>query len=279
MVLQPSDFVLLKINWNLKVQSIEETATDLNLGLDSFVFIDDNPVERELVKTNLPAVKVLDALSAETWLSIERMLNFSNTSDTDEAQKRTDMYRGQMDRKEVLNKDYDYPAMMSTLELKATFGLAKKKNLSRLNELVNRTNQFNTTTIRYSKTELQDLFENDNYRIYITELSDKFSDLGIVGAVIIERKEDTAIFNSFIMSCRAMGFGLEQLMLRLVLDTEKKAKKYVGRFFSTDRNDPAKDLYSRNGFQFLSDEEWKLEDKNAFPDRPPWFDTKLDAKL
>ncbi len=271
MVLQPSDFVLLKINWNLKVQSIEEAANELNLGLDSFVLIDDNPVERELVKSQLPLVKTLDSLDPATWSSIKRMLNFPNTSDTEESRKRTEMYRGQAKRQNVLNKNYDYPSMMSMLQLKAKFCLAQKQNLNRIFELLNRTNQFNTTTIRYSKSEIRNLFQSKSHRIYITELADKFSDLGIVGLVIIEQKADTSIFDSFIMSCRAMGFGLEQLMLRLVLESDKNSNKFIGRFIPTDRNTPAKDLFSGNGFQPLSSNEWFLEDPNSWPEKPPWF--------
>jgi FkbH-like protein len=271
MGLAPSDFVLLKINWNLKVQSIAEAAQELDLGLDSFVLIDDSPAERALVRRELPAVRALDATDAATWRSLERLLGFPNTGQTEEARARTALYRSQAERREARLNTVDYPAMMDSLRLVARFGRAVARDLDRIAELVQRTNQFNTTTIRYSKPELQQLLVSPAHAIYVSDLEDKFGKLGLVVVTIVARVDDTAIVEGFVMSCRAMGFGLEHLVLRLVLDGEREAHRFVGRFVPTDRNAPARSLFQDAGFVQVSDTEWELPSTAARLDLPTWI--------
>ena len=271
MTLQPSDFALMKINWNPKVQSIREAADVLDLGVDSFVFIDDNPAERELVRSQIPAVCVLDAQDPSTWCSLERLLCFPNTRQTEEARARTEMYRTQAARREALVHAFDYPAMMASLGMTARFGQASVRELDRVSELIQRTNQFNTTTIRYSKAELQGLLQSPNHAIYFADVSDKFGNLGVVAVVIVERRDNDVIFDSFVMSCRAMGFGLEHLMLRLVMDSEKEASRFLGRFIPTDRNSPASNLYAEAGFLQIADREWIMDADAVWPEVPSWF--------
>ena len=271
MTLQPSDFALLKINWNPKVQSIREAADVLDLGVDSFVFIDDNPAERELVRTQIPDVRVLDAQDPYTWRSLERLLAFPNTRQTEEARARTEMYRTQAARREALVHAFDYPTMMASLGMTTRFGRASVRELDRVSELIQRTNQFNTTTIRYSTSDLQSFLQSPSHTIYFGDVSDKFGNLGIVAVVIVERRDNDMIFDSFVMSCRAMGFGLEHLMLRLVMDSEKEASRFVGRFIPTDRNSPASNLFAEAGFLQVADREWIIDADATWPEVPSWF--------
>ena len=272
--IKEDDFVLTKINWNLKVQSIDEAASELNLGLDSFVLLDDNPVERELVAKHLPMVKVMDSLDDNTWISLKRMLNFPNTGNTEEDGKRTAMYRAQAQRKIVLGKKYDYASMMKMLALKVKFGLAQERHLHRIHELLSRTNQFNATTIRYGKNDIAEMFQDENCAIYTFELEDKFGALGIVGLIIVKRNYQDRVFDSFIMSCRAMGFALEQLMLRLALEKEYEAGglHFIGKIDETERNMPVRDIYASNGFIPAGNNQWINRDKETWPDRPEWFE-------
>lgn len=271
MILAPSDFVLLKINWDLKAKSIASAAQELDLGLNSFVLIDDNPVERELVKNELPSVQTMDANNPYTWRSLERLLEFPNTRSTNEAKNRTAMYREQAQRREAQNQEFDYPTMMASLELKASFGHAKAKDLDRVTELIQRTNQFNTTTIRYSRTDIQQFLESPIHQVYVAELSDKFGKLGIVGVVIVSLNQDEATIDSFVMSCRAMGFGLEQLMLSRILTQGDRQTAFIGKYIQTDRNTPAMGLYQENGFQRKDDTTWRLEPSDPRPKPPDWF--------
>jgi FkbH-like protein len=272
MTLKPSDFVLHKIGWELKVQSISDSARELDLGLESFVFIDDNPVERELVHRQFPMISSLDPADPICARWLERMLQFPNTRATEEARTRTEMYRNQSLRREALRQPFDYPSMMAGLGLTVRFRRAADPDLDRVVELVQRTNQFNTTTIRYSQQALEGLLKSNHHAVYVAALSDKFGSSGLVCVSIIERDRNDRIFSSFVMSCRAMGFQLERLVLRLVIDAESAdAARFVGRFLPTSRNTPCKDFFSTNGFSPRDDHDWILEPDAARPEKPTWF--------
>ena len=269
--LSPEDFVLLKINWGLKVESVRQAAQELDLGLDSFVFIDDNPVERDLMTRELPKVRTLDATDPTTWRWVERLLVFPNTRDTDEARTRTELYKQQVSRREEMSKGFDYGAMMHSLGLEVEFGRARASDLARLAELVQRTNQFNTTTIRYTREQLSSLLKRDDHRVYVGSLRDKFGDLGLVASAIVRDGPGERIIESFVMSCRAMGFQLELLVLRLVLTTEGRTQPVVGRFVPTDRNAPAAELFSSQHFLSRGPTEWVLATDAMLPEAPDWF--------
>jgi FkbH-like protein len=271
MRLKPSDFAALKISWNMKVDAIREAAHELDLGLDSMVLIDDNPAERSLVQENLPGVQVLDGGDERTWGALRHMLQFPNTKTTEEARTRTTMYQQQVARRALLAKPMDVATMMAGLCLKADFRRARRGDLDRIAELVQRTNQFNTTTIRYSKQDLESILLNPSYSVYVTSLSDKFGHLGLVAVAIIERRGEDAVFESLVMSCRAMGMQLERLLIRLVFDSEREANRFIGRFVQTDRNTPASRVFAESGFQATGEAEWRFERGTAAPPRPAWF--------
>jgi FkbH-like protein len=264
MELKADDFVLHKISWELKAQSLRQAA-------DSFVLIDDNPAERELVRTQLPAVTTLDATDPHTWQSVERVLRFANTKNTEEARHRTELYRRQALRREALSAQFDYPQMMTALQLEARFAPATPDDIERVAELVQRTNQFNTTTTRYTRQQLEALLVSETHHVYVATLADKFGALGLVAAAIVRREGGDATFESFVMSCRAMGFQLEQLVVALVLDAEHDAERFVGRFIATDRNTPALNLYRDCGFRALGGGIFeRLRNQTALV-RPAWF--------
>lgn len=275
MQLSKDDFVLHKINWDLKVKSIADAVDELNIGMDSIVFVDDNPVEMDLVVNEFSDITVLDANDKNTWADLELMMKFPNTKETEESRKRTEMYRQAFERKKSLQKkEYDYPKMMATLKLKSQFRQANPSDLDRIFELVNRTNQFNTTTIRYRKDDLKEMMKNENFRIFTATLEDKFGNLGIVLVVILELKDDTAFINSFIMSCRAMGFALENQILNLLMDKSLHGKgSLIGVYRETDRNTPCSSLYKNNHFTKINDEEWLCSIKdNCERDSIDWIE-------
>lgn len=272
MLLREEDFVVQKISWEPKVNSIRQIAAELDLGMDSFILLDDSPEEREFVRSQLPKVTSLDSQAPFSWRSLERMLQFPNTRQTEEARSRTELYRSQVRRKEALTQQLDdTSAMMTALDLHVKFGTACPNDLDRVSELVHRTNQFNTTTIRYPKTKLDSLMRSTGYAIYVAEMSDKFGSLGIVAVVVIERKQETVFIESFVMSCRAMGFGLEQLVLLRLLDQETQASRFVGRIIPTDRNGPVMFLFSQAGFASHGDTEWVWNRGMPTPSAPEWF--------
>lgn len=279
MHLKPEDFALLKISWNLKAQGISEAAAELDLGIDSFVLIDDSAQERELVTSQHPKVRALDPTKPGTWTSLERLMRFPNTRDTEESRQRTAMYRAQAERRREqaeAGEKMDYPSMMASLGLRVKFGRATPKELDRLTELVQRTNQFNTTTIRYTKNELASLMSSAEHGVYTAEVVDKFGSFGTVAVIILSRKADEITIDSFVMSCRAMGFGLEQAFLRLVLDEEKQARRAFGRFVPTDRNQPCARVFADNGFRSADENNWLLDHGDDRPVVPAWI--AVDAR-
>ena len=272
MILKQEDFVSLKINWNPKTQSIAEIANELNLGMDSFLFIDDNPIERELVTKEFPIVKVLNPDKDDTWLQLGYMLDFPNTANTDVSQNRTNIYKSQAKRKKLTTSyNGDMDLIMSNLELEIKFGLAKGNDVDRVCELVQRTNQFNTTAIRYRKENLLKIIESDKESIYVAELSDKFGKLGIVLVAITMRESGgKLIFNNYVMSCRAMGFGLESKVLELIMEKEKDSHVFIGKYIPTDRNEPVAKLFQSLNFK-ESNDGWVLDSKDKLADTPGWF--------
>jgi FkbH-like protein len=265
------DFVLHKVGWNQKAQSIEESASQLDLDPASFVLIDDNPAERALVGEHLPQVTALDPADPFTWRALELMLQFPNTRGTAEAARRTEAYREQAARREAISGQIDYEQMMASLSLEAAFGRARSEDLDRVHELVARTTQFNTTTLRRSRAELAAFLEASDRTAYVASLLDKFGDLGIVGVVLVTRDGHELVFDSVIMSCRAMGFGLETVLLRAAIDAEPAAQRALGRYLPTDRNCPCAGLFAGAGFTQISDREWSLELSGELPEIPSWL--------
>ncbi len=275
MVLKQDDFVLHKISWNQKTQSVGEAAQQLNLGLDSFAVIDDNPAERALIADRFPQVALLDPGEPDTWSAIEFMLSFPNTRQTEESAARTALYREAALRREALVAELDYPEMMASLGLRASWSPAREKDLSRVHELLARTNQFNTTTKRRSLAELRELTKSPQHRVFVFTLGDRFGDLGVVGVVILECAGEALVFDSVVMSCRAMGFGLESLLVRAPLDHMLAAggrrSDARGLFVPTERNEPSAGLFSQCGFVLDGDGQWLLRSGDALPEVPEWL--------
>lgn len=271
MELDERDFVLHKVSWNQKAQSIDEAAQQLDLSPDSFVLLDDNPAERELVSVCLPGVRTLDPDDPATWRWLKWMFEFPNTRRTAEAARRTEMYREAAQRRNSLSANLDYEAMMSSLQLSATFGRARRGDLDRLHELLARTNQFNTTTRRHSKADLLAMIDDERRRVYVSSLADKFGSLGIVGVVIVERLGPDIGLDSVVMSCRAMGFGLEYMLLRATLDAELPWQRAIGSYITTARNNPCAELFSSAGFTHDGDGIWVLDAESGLPDLPSWL--------
>jgi FkbH-like protein len=271
MTLKPEDFVVQKISWNTKVQSIQEVAQQLDLGVDSFVLLDDNPVERDLVSSQLPKVRTLDSTDASAWWAVDLLQRFPNTKATEESRRRTEIYREQALRREALASDVDYPAMMASLGLKVRFGPARQKDLDRVTELVQRTNQFNTTTVRYPKAQLHQLMADPARRVYVAQLDDKFGSIGLVAVAIMTVNGAEAVFDSFIMSCRAMGFRLEHAMVRLAMDTLPDVQRFTGLFVPTDRNSPSAGLWKDCGFAPSDPEGTWTARRDSVPAVPGWL--------
>jgi FkbH-like protein len=272
MRLEPDDFVLHKISWRSKPECAAEAVQELDLAPSAFLLLDDNPAERALVTENVPGVRPLDPADPFAWRTLRRWLDSPSTKQTPEALKRTEIYREAAERRRALSAGIDYGSMLASLELIATVRDATRDDLERLLELVQRTNQFNTTTRRRSRSELVELLESGHHRVIVAGLRDRFGDLGIVGVVIVDySRPGSADIDSFVMSCRAMGFGLEYLVLNEVTSASPELV-WMGAFVPTDRNGPAAGLYPGAGFTPGSNGRvWTLRPDADRPQRPTWF--------
>jgi len=266
LLLTQEDFALLQISWQPKVESILIAAHELNLGMDSFIFIDDNHHERSMVENELPQISCLDATKPNTWSELEALLSMPFFKKTDESKKRTEMYRQEKKRKAAVKDQSDLSAMLSKLGLIFKKTINNKKYVSRLQELAERTNQFNTTTIRYTQKEILEAINNPVWVVMEFNLKDQFGDLGIVGLMIINIENKVARIDSLIMSCRAMGFGLENQMLFEVMNLvdELLLDGIQGKYIPSDRNAPCSQIYDGMGFKKDEAGQWYLSRTN-FP--------------
>lgn len=239
-VLVMDDFIVFRANWDPKHLNIGKIAEDINLGLDSFVFIDDNPAEREIVRSQLPEVCVPEIGNdvIEFIDHIDKNGYFEPALLHEDDVNRNKFYKENAIR-ETHHKNYlDYDEFLMSLAMKAEINRFKPIYHDRITQLINKTNQFNLTTRRYAISEIEQIAKNPEYIKIYGKLEDKFGDNGLV-SIIIGRIEDEILYiDLWLMSCRVLKRNLEYAMFdQLVAESQKHdVKKIVGYYFRTQRN-------------------------------------------
>jgi len=256
MLLSWEDFSATRINWQAKSQNLIKIAQELNIGRDSLVFFDDNPVEREEVRINAPEVKVIEV--PDQPVSFPGTLFASGFFDTPtlsaEDASRAAQYKEESHRKELIRQSASLDEFLQNLDMSLTIGEAGPETIGRIAQLVNKTNQFNLTTRRYSPAELQAMTDADDVAIRWYRLADRFGDSGLIAVSIVRYANDTATIDSLLMSCRVMGRQVERAV---VSDVEKQAaqrqcRELLGLYVPTDRNSIVAELYDNCGFSKLA---------------------------
>lgn len=260
MLLRKNSFVSEKINWNDKSSNIKEMETELNLTEGAFVFIDDNPVEREVVNGQRPDVLIpefpvdttdLVDMAEKLYINV-----FKSLSLTDEDKAKTQMYQTEAKRKAIQSSTLDLDDYIKVLEMRADIHLMCDEELERVHQLCNKTNQFNLTTKRYTQKEISDMLADVRYDIFTISSSDKFGDNGLVGVAICERKEKAVVIDTFLMSCRVMGRKLENVIIsELVKYYKGQYNTMIGLFVQTKKNIPVVKKYDELGFAVVSEDE------------------------
>jgi len=254
MVLKKEHFACMKINWNDKVSNIQEISHELNFGLENFVFIDDDPINRELMKSTLPQVLTIDFPKdpSNYVKALEDMNYFNVLKITDEDKKRGKMYTQQKERKDFEKLTPNLQDFLKNMELKVTIKEADKFSIPRISQLILKTNQFNLTTKRYQLEDVQKFSEDDNVLIGCVQVEDKFGDNGITGAFIVH-KDGTKewVLDTFLLSCRVMGREIEKSILAYII---KKAKdnnvnKIKAEYIPTQKNKPIENFLPNCGFK------------------------------
>ncbi|MFF7656644.1 HAD-IIIC family phosphatase [Streptomyces sp. NPDC007983] len=250
MTLREDDFVRIIANWLPKHENIVRLAQDLNLGVDSLVFVDDSPFECGLVRRELPDVAVV-GLDRDPALHVERLLCdgwFTVREMTGEDEKRATRYRDELVRKDFLDTFSSLDDYLR--ELKVRVRLTALVDVDRVSQITLRTNQFNLTTRRLQPAEVRAWAEDPDGQVLAVHVSDRFGDSGLVGAVLTRREGDVLHIDNFLLSCRVFSRGVETACLSAVLGHAKMtgAQAVTATYRPTAKNTKVKDFYPRGGF-------------------------------
>ncbi len=270
MVLRRDDFAVFVANWNDKASNLRRIADDLNLGLDALVFFDDNPAERALVRAELPMVAVPEVPDDPAYFvrTLEDAGYFEAVSFTSDDLSRAQQYQDNGRRVQAMESATDMDSFLRSLSMTLTIGRVDAQSLPRVTQLINKTNQFNVTTRRYSEAELQAFVgEPANIALHF-RLADRFGDSGLI-AVVLARPDtpERYVVDTLLMSCRVLGRGVELAVLNalVALAGQHGARELLGEYLPTARNGMVADLYPRLGFAPMSRDEgsgatrWSLQ--------------------
>ena len=258
MVLKREHFSAMRINWQDKVSNIRDMADELNIGLDSMVFIDDNPAERELVKQMLPQVEVPDFPDKPHQLMpffkslVERY--FRIYAVTDEDRLKTQQYRANAMRRSQQARFADLDSYLESLSMQLDIIPADEHNLPRIAQMTQKTNQFNLTTRRYSEADVQQRID-EGWRIYCMSVKDRFGDNGITGTVFLEPLDwDKMGIDSLLLSCRVLGKGLEDAFIASIFNQLRLegVRRIVADYLPTAKNGQTANFYDRLGMNCVS---------------------------
>lgn len=257
MPLRLDDFAAWRINWDPKNSNIEAIAKELNIGLNSLVFIDDNPVECELILQMMPDVKTVNlppdpALYADL---LHSMYEFDKLKLTEEDRQKTRQYIEIRARESKKRTAKDLRSYLESLETRIEIRAAAKENLTRLHQLFIKTNQFNVTTIRYSLADAQHMLEDDDCILNVVTVADRFGTLGLVGVYVVRLADRQADLDSLVLSCRALGRGIETAICNQVKEqvfADERKSFLNARFVPTAKNKPAAAFFADQGFEMVS---------------------------
>ena len=273
-VLTPEDFIEIKANWEPKSENLLAMAEELSLLPESFVFVDDNPAERELVSAQTNAAAP-DIGNPEDYIRVlDRSGFFEVSAVSKEDAQRNAMYKANIERARQSAAFSDYGEYLKSLEMEAAIDSFPSAYIDRIAQLTNKSNQFNLTTKRYTRAEIEEVKNNDCYIDLCGRLRDKFGDNGVVSVVIGKKTGDILDIELWIMSCRVLKRDMEYAMMDTLVKRalEEGIKVIRGCYYPTAKNGMVKDFYSLMGFTPVSEDEghntvWELEITPSYTDK------------
>ncbi len=270
MVLKLSDFVMFVANWDDKATNIKRIQSALDIGMDSLVFVDDNPFERELVRNSLPEVTVpeLPDDPARFLPFLQSLHLFETVSFSGEGINRTELYRTEAKRRSEKEIFTDINEYLKSLEMKAKAVPFDEFHYPRIAELSQRSNQFNLRTVRYSQEDIERIASSDRYITRYFTLEDKFGDYGLISAVIVEKTgKDEGFIDTWFMSCRVLKRGMEEYIINSVVEACRQAgmEKLTGQYIPTAKNGMVADIYGKYGFAAEGEGVFSLNTKEFRP--------------
>lgn len=269
MVLRLEDISMFVANWEDKASNIRAIQKTLNIGMDSLVFLDDNPFERNLVRSMIPEITVPELPEDPAlYLQYLRRLNlFETASYSAEDSGRTQQYREQAERAVFESSFQSYDAYLEGLAMKAVAAPFDAFHYPRIAQLTQRSNQFNLRTVRYTEAEIEALSRDDSRICLYFMLKDKFGDHGLISVVILDKQADSSLFVSeWLMSCRVLKRGMEEFIINKIIQTaaDHGFQKVIGEYIPTPKNAMVKDLYEKMGFVRVDENRFEAE-VSGFP--------------
>jgi FkbH-like protein len=267
-ILKLEDFSAFRANWDPKHENIRSIAETLNIGIDSLVFADDNPVEREIVRSQEPDVAVpeLGKNVAKYIDVLDKTGYFETVSLSSDDLQRSSFYAGNSVRQGLQAAFADYDDFLASLEMKAEIRAFVPIYLDRITQLINKTNQFNVTTRRYTQAEIEDISGNGNYITLYGRLLDKFGDNGLISILIGEIRDSELHLDLWLMSCRVLKRGMEEAMFdRLVAGAQaRNISTIYGYYYPTAKNGMVSGLFEQMGFANIGqaesgDSTWRFD--------------------
>jgi FkbH-like protein len=261
MVLREENFATMKINWNDKISNMKEIAEELNIGLESIAYFDDDPINRELMLKAIPQIMTVNLPDDPSLYAsaLMRINDFNTLTVTSEDRNRGEMYKQEQKRIVLKNSASNLGDFLKQLEIRVTMKKANGFTIPRIAQLTLKTNQFNLTTRRYQEEDVQ-MFAHDQTKwVGCAQTMDKFGDNGITGVYIVNKNyaEKEWIIDTFLLSCRVMGRGIEDVMLGYILSKAKEVgvEKVKAEFIPTKKNKPCEQLLPNFGFK-KEGEQW-----------------------
>jgi FkbH-like protein len=282
MVLKEEHIATAQINWQDKATNLRQIALDLNIGLDSIVFMDDSEFEINLIRQTLPEVEVVH-LPKDRAVEYRHILASCGLFDTitvsEEDKKRGAMYKREVNRKQLKVQATDMISYYRSLEMIAEIRFADELAIPRIAQQTQRTNQFNLTTRRYNEADIKHFIENPESDVIYLKLSDRFGDSGIVGTCILRYEKKKAFFDTFLLSCRVLGRGVEEVLIGEALRLAKMqgCELAVGEYYATPKNLQVENFYADQGFAEVncnegrSDRVFHFNLKQAIPEGPGYY--------
>jgi FkbH-like protein len=260
MVLRSDDFAAIRINWDDKAANLRSIAQELNLGLDSILFLDDSEHERQQVRFGIPEITVpdlpIDPSELPGFVAGLPMLDAFHVTQEDASRSR--MYAQERVRVELKEGAASLEDFLQTLEIQVGVEVVDSSNISRCAQLIQRTNQFNLTTRRYTADELADMLRQEKLWGYVVSASDRIGNSGIVGCALVKRDTEGAFLDTFLLSCRVLGRGIETAFIAAIATrlAESGISTLAAEFISTSKNAVAMNFLSESGFE-KSGDIWK----------------------
>jgi FkbH-like protein len=282
MQLSLDDITVFIANWNNKADNIRKIAEILNIGMDSMVLIDDNPMERELVRKFLPMIEIPEIPEDPTKFirAIDEQCYFETTTFSQEDEIRAEMYRDRAERNSFKKRYTDLTDFLKDLKMQAFVGELDSMSLPRISQLINKSNQFHVTTTRYTEAQIMFMVEDKEIIIRYFKLKDRFGDNGLISVIILKKQNQYDLYiDTWVMSCRVFSRGMEDFIHNEIVSIAQstECKRLLGEYIPTKKNRVVSDLYKKFGYNMIKenngDTKWELKElenhsqKNIFIER------------